>query len=348
MLLARACTGLNACQVTFHSVAVHRRLSEVGAACARWHGRHMARPSCIATRAELSLRGITRSALEAKLRAGEWQRVFPRVYALHSGTLSSDERLVAALAYCGRGAALSHETAARLHRLGHTTRSNTIHVTVPFARRLTAQKGLALHYSRRWTEEDVTRVRGFECTSAPRTVLDLVAKARTPGDAACVVVDAVGSRRTTSERIRDLAHSWSGFRHRAVVLEVVTEAEGGAHSPLELRHARACRRHALPVGERQAREMLRGRVVYHDELLRPVAIVAEFDGRAGHSTAEDVFRDMTRDNANSVRGRSVLRLGWKNVLDEPCLVMADRLQLLRLKGWQGPVRPCGPGCALDC
>jgi hypothetical protein len=299
-------------------------------------------------------RGVTRSALAAKLRAGDWQRVFPRVYALHSGTPSYDERLAAALAYAGPGAALSHDTASQLHGLRLTAsplrrdRDVAIHVTVAEQQRLAPQVGLAIHYARRWPDEDRTRVRGLACTSAPRTVLDLVAKARTPGDAACMVINAVGSRRTTSERIRVLAQSWPRFRFRAVVLAVVTEAAEGAHSPLELRHARVCRLHALPVGERQAREVLGGRIVYHDEFLGPVGVVAELDGRAGHSDAQDVFRDMRRDNANSVRGRSVLRVGWKSTLDEPCALMSERLQLLRLKGWHGPVRPCGPGCTFEC
>lgn len=298
----------------------------------------------ILTRAELSALGVSRAALEAKLRNRSWQRVFPRVYATHSGALHRDELLRAALAYAGRESVLSHETAAALHRM--LPAGQTVHVTLPNERRVADQPGLTVHYSRRWSCSDRTRVRGFAVTSAPRTVLDLADTAKTAGAAAAIVIDAVGSRRTTSDRIRRLAQSWPRFRHRDVVLDVVTEAATGAHSPLEHRHAVVCRRHALPVGDRQRRDVLGSRIVYLDEFLEPVDIVVEFDGRAGHSSAHDAFRDHRRDNANSELGRSVLRVGWNAVLDEPCDVAAQRLRMLRRKDWSGPVRPCGPDCPL--
>jgi hypothetical protein len=303
-------------------------------------------PASIITRAELQRIGVTRAALEAKLRTGRWRRIFPRVYATHSGTLRRDELLQAVLAYAGTDAALSHETAAALHRMKPTGKKKMVHVTLPDKRRIADQPGLTVHYSRRWPSSDRTRVRGLAVTTAQRTVLDLAGAAKTAGTAAAVVIDAVGSRRTTSERIRLLAESWPQFRNRDVILDVVTEAADGAHSPLELRHAVVCRRHALPVGDRQRREVLAGRVSYMDELLVPCDIVAEFDGKAGHSSALDVFRDHKRDNANAELGRSVLRVGWVSVLDEPCDVAAQRLRMLRRKGWTGPVRPCGEGCPL--
>jgi hypothetical protein len=301
-------------------------------------------PASIVTRAELQRIGVTRAALEAKLRTGRWQRVFPRVYATHSGALRRDELLRAVLAYAGADAALSHETAAALH--GMKPVGQMVHLTLPDNRRIADQPRLRLHFSRRWPPNDRTWVRGLAVTTAQRTVLDLAGAAKSAGTAAAVVIDAVNFRRTTSERIRLLAESWPRFRHRDVVLDVVTEAADGAHSALELRHAVVCRRHVLPVGERQLRAVLAGRVAYMDELLAPCGIVAEFDGKAGHSSALDVFRDHKRDNANAELGRSVLRVGWVSVLDEPCDVAAQRLRMLLRKGWHGPPRPCGEGCPI--
>ena len=252
----------------------------------------------VVSRGQLLVAGITRSALEARLRSGRWQRVLPRVYATHSGQVTLDELLTAALLYAGPDAALSHETAAMLHRMPFAAR--TVHVTLPNDRRVGAQPGLTIHYSRRWEAADRTMVRGLACTTAARTVLDLVACARTAGDAAAIIVDAVGSRRTTSDRIRALARRTPPFRHGAVLLEVITEAADGAHSPLELRHALVCRQHALPVGNRQRREVLGGRICYMDDLLEPpYDIVTELDGVGGHSSAREQFRDMDRDNANT-------------------------------------------------
>ena len=294
--------------------------------------------------------GISPATLHQRVLSGRWQRPYPRVYVCYAGAVAEEDQLKAALAYAGAGAALSHETAARRHRL--TARSDTVRVnvqvTVPAERRVRPQPGLTLHRSRRWPTSDRTVVGGLACTTAQRTVLDLVVRAKTSGAAAALIVDAVGSRCTTSLRIRELALSWDRFPHRADVLDVLTEADGGAHSSLELHHARVCRAHGLPVGTRQRRDTLAGKVVYHDDFLEEYGIVTELDGKGAHSSSLDTFRDHQRDNANTLLRRHVLRFGWDSVLDAPCDVATQRATLLRAQGWLGDLVRCGPACTATC
>src|ERR1700712_3182640 len=150
----------------------------------------------VLTRSQALGAGVSRKAIAHRMRTGRWQRPYPRVYVTYSGPIADDDRLKAALAYAGEGAALSHETA--LVRHGLRARPKLVHITVGQTRRVAARAGLVLHHSPGWSDDGGRRVGVLPCPSLERTVLDLVDAARTPGAAAAVIVDAVGSRRTTA------------------------------------------------------------------------------------------------------------------------------------------------------
>lgn len=296
----------------------------------------------VLTWSEARALGMTPAQLRHRVGTGRWQHPYPRVYVTYAGQLSGEDRLAAALAYAGVGAVLSHGTAA--HRLGFGKPTRIVHVTVGIGRRVRPQPGLTLHRSSRWGPDDVIIALDLPCTSPTRTVLDLVAVAASPGAAAAVVLDAVGGRYTSAQQIRDLAQRWVWFPYRSEILEVVAEAAAGAHSSLELHHARVCRRHGLPVGVRQQRESLQNREVAYDDMLVEYGICTELDGREAHERANARFRDADRDNVNNLRGRLVLRFGWVQMLDSPCHVASQRFTALHSRGWPGWIVPCGPSC----
>jgi hypothetical protein len=300
----------------------------------------------VLTLSEASLHGLTPRAVKHRVATGQWQRLFPRVYVTYSGPVLHEHRLTAALAYAGDGAALSHGTAAGRHGLPGAS-TDLIHLVVPATRRIAPQHRLRIHYTRDLPAGDRRSVRGLSCTSVERTVLDLVRAAPSAGTAADILANAVGSGRTTSARLRSHVESRRGVPYRVDLLEVLTETQAGARSPLEVRHGRICRDHGLPIGERQLRQLLEGRVTYVDDFLEEFGIVTELDGRRGHELAADRFRDQRRDNANTVVGRAVLRVGWRAALDEPCEVARRRAALLRHRGWTGVTTPCGPACTVD-
>jgi len=55
---------------------------------------------------------------------------------------------------------------------------------------------------------------------------------------------------------------------------------------------------------------------------------------------------MARDNAVVVAGGRPLRYGWRDVVGRACATAAQLAGVLRVAGWAGSPRPCGPGCAL--
>ncbi len=54
---------------------------------------------------------------------------------------------------------------------------------------------------------------------------------------------------------------------------------------------------------------------------------------------------MHRDNRLVVAGDVVLHFGWRDVIGRPCEVAAQVTQVLRVRGWTGSPRACGPSCA---
>ena len=102
---------------------------------------------------------------------------------------------------------------------------------------------------------------------------------------------------------------------------------------------------AVDVIERQARVVRDGQVRYLDNLYQDQLVGVELDGRAAHPVGER-WRDYRRDNAGATDGIITLRYGWSDVTGEPCQVARQVAAVLTQRGWPGPARRCGSGCAL--
>src|ERR1700735_107676 len=100
----------------------------------------------LVTRGQALRAGLTTNAITSKLVHSRWTQVHRGVYATFSGPVNRDAQLWAALWYAGRGARLSHETAAEIIRL--TDRESVlIHVAIPASRRVRPPRGVAIHIS---------------------------------------------------------------------------------------------------------------------------------------------------------------------------------------------------------
>jgi predicted transcriptional regulator of viral defense system len=90
--------------------------------------------------------GLSRSAITSKVKCGRWRQVYPGVYATFSGPVGRDAQLWAAVLYAGKGAQLSHETAAEVNGLTER-QSRLIHVSIPADRRVSPPNGVEIHLS---------------------------------------------------------------------------------------------------------------------------------------------------------------------------------------------------------
>jgi hypothetical protein len=122
----------------------------------------------------------------------------------------------------------------------------------------------------------------------------------------------------------------------------------GVTSPLERRFRRdVAQAHGLPVGQAQVRTASAGGVVYRDVVYEEFGVIVELDGRLGHESEPEAFRDQQRDNHATLTGLATLRFGWLGIVAGPCSAASQLGSLLTMRGWRGRVRRCGPGCTVS-
>src|SRR4029077_6345629 len=92
--------------------------------------------------------GLTKAALAWQLDSQRWQQPYRGVYMLSSGPAGREAALWAAVLRSGRGAMLSHQSAAELAHLIDRP-WGAVHLTVPAGRRIRPVPGLVIHPSSR-------------------------------------------------------------------------------------------------------------------------------------------------------------------------------------------------------
>lgn len=319
------------------SEGCHRLLVEQGGVIARWQAPEV---------------GLDPALIDGRLRQGRWQPLYRGVYAAFTGQPGRESLLWGAVLRAGRGAALSHQTAAELDRLSDK-RIAAIHVTVPSQREIkvsAAERGagaprIIIHQSARLTTARHP-ARVPPRTRVEETVLDLTQTSACFDEALAWTVAACERRRTTPTVLLAAMGRRSRMRWRPELTAALDDIGGGVHSVLEFRYVRGVERpHGLPVGKRQARQSRRSRSSYLDTLYADFGLAMELDGRAAHR-AEDRWHDAHRDNFLAAVGILTLRYGWTDVTERPCQVAAEVGQALRKRGWAGAVSQCGPTCAV--
>ncbi|MEN3609368.1 hypothetical protein AAH979_07470 [Plantactinospora sp. ZYX-F-223] len=288
--------------------------------------------------------GLTKAQVEHRIRTGRWRPMAGRVFATFSGPPPRQAVLWAALLRAGRGAMLSHHTAAELQGLTDQ-RLGTVHLIVPGERRIRRVPGVVVHLR---TAPEVARhpTRSPPQTRVEETVLDLTQQATSLDEALGWLVRAVGRRLSPPHRIAGAMRRRAKLRWRAELRAALVDIADGCHSLLELRYLRYVERaHGLPIGIRQAVRSRSGGRWYDDVHYPRYRLRVELDGRAAHP-AERRWRDARRDNAAAVAGETTLRYGWTDTTDNPCAVARQIADVLHRNGWPALPRPCSPTCPL--
>jgi very-short-patch-repair endonuclease len=235
---------------------------------------------------------------------------------------------MAAVLALGRGAVLSHWSAASLWRIRSNSRE-VIDVTI--ASRSRTSSSIRRHLSVLPADE-ITVHDGIPVTTVPRTILDL---------AAVAAVDVVENALREAEYLElydrlslpDLVARYPGrrgVRKVRLALDRLREDPGGRRrSPLEERFVPFLRRHNLPIPRLNAWLEVGGRRCQVDCLWPQTTQIVELDGWEGHSTRSAFREDRSRDRRLRVAGYSVTRLTWSQLEDEPTAIAADLRSLLQ-------------------
>lgn len=243
---------------------------------------------------QLAMAGIDRHAALRRVRAGRMHRVYRGVYAVGHPALTPEGRWMAAVLACGEGAVVSHGDGAALWELLRAHRG-PVDVTVPGRGGRDKRLGIRLHRSPSLTPADVTRRRNIPVTTPARTIADL-------------------RRVLPAEQLR------RAIRQAEVLgLPLGGEAEHPIErSELEHRFLRLCRRHRLPLPEVNVKV---GPFVV-DFLWRDQRVIVETDGYRFHRGRLAFEDDRRRDAELRRLGYEVVRFSYRQVIDEPALVVA--------------------------
>jgi Transcriptional regulator, AbiEi antitoxin/REase_MTES_1575 len=285
-------------------VPLDRRIAELAR---RQHG--------VVERAQLVRLGMGADAIGWRVKKGRLHRVHRGVYAVGHLSLTRNGLFTAAVLACGKGAALSHFSAAVLWAmLGD--RGWPIHVTAERKRRI---EGVRTH----WAHLEGERVRreGITVTTPGRTLVDLADVAprrlleRAIDEADYLRLDIDGLAPRKGRRGQGLLSS---------VLAVHTPGATRTRSELEERFLALCDEHGIERPEVNVDvEGYECDFVWGEQ-----ALVVETDGGAAHGTARARERDRIKDVKLLVAGWRVARVTWVRLFNEPKAVADELRQLL--------------------
>ncbi len=260
----------------------------------------------------------------AQMRAGisrlhRIHRIHQAVYSLvPKERLTREGRWMAAVLACGEGAVLSHRSAASLHGLRRTDRTN-IDVTVP-RRSSRRHAGIDVHRSLALTDEDTTIVDGIPCTTVARTLLDLAAVlARRPVERAFdqAEIEGVLDLRAVAEQL----DRHPNHRGAPTVKAILAEHYIGTTltvSELEEAFFALCRRARVRQPEvNEWVDLGDGEPpIKADFLWREERVIVEADGDRFHRTHQ-ARGDPRRDQRAMLAGWRPVRTTWRQVMLRP-------------------------------
>lgn len=284
---------------------------------------------------------LGRGVVRGRLRAGRWRRVSQGIIVTTNGRLRPDQQIWVAVLGAGRGALLAGAAAAGEAGIVGLRRE-PIHVLVPAPRQVPRSRlrGLPLDMPAVVVRTTTVLPRAHVQlgrpwrTSTARSVVDAAAWARSPDEARTVLAAACQQRRVTPGELREVVTILTRLRRRALLLETLTDIEGGATALSEIDFVRLCRRHGLPMPDLQERRKdAGGRMRYLDAYWRKWRLHVEIDG-AHHMDVRHWAADMHRQNEIWIAGDRILRYPAWLVRRRPLEVVRQVRAALIAAGWR--------------
>jgi very-short-patch-repair endonuclease len=253
----------------------------------------------VATRQLLEI-GLTEDAIAHRVRTGLLRRVHRSVYLCGAVPGPWWEEWAAVLT-CGARSVLSHASAPALY--GVRERPAIVHITRPSASG--RRRGMLIH---RGDVDDVRVVHGLPVTSPQRTMQDLAGS----------LGEGELARLLEEMRLHGLIDAVEVAPHRAGAPKLRAVLARGeeprlTRSEAERRLLRLIRAARLPVPATTARV---GRFEV-DALWERERLIVEVDGFAFHGSRPAFERDRRRDAELLTLGYRVLRVTWRQLVDEP-------------------------------
>lgn len=280
----------------------------------------------VVARAQLLGLGASAKQIDHRVALRRLHPLHPGVYAVGHTVLTQHGRWMAAVLFCGPGAALSHWSAAALWGM-RSVRGSTIDLTVPTKSKSLA--GVRRHFSL-LPPDEMTEYEGIPVTTVPRTIFDMAAASR-PEAVESMLREAEYRRLYDRLSLWDLLERYPrrrGSRAVRAALARTRESPGRIRSPLEERFLPFLDRHRLPRPRFNAWLEVAGESYQVDCLWPEVGQIVELDGWEAHGTRSAFLDDKARERRLQVAGYGVTRIAWAQLDDEPEAIAADLRALI--------------------
>lgn len=277
-----------------------------------------ARQHGVVSRGQLRQAGLSRGAIEHRLRKGTLRPVHRGVYRTGPTTPKYQAESAALLA-CGDEAVLTHQTAAGILRIiPEPGPEEPVDVSGPRTLR-GPRSGVRIHRVGPLPADEVARRHGLAIAAAPRTILDLAA-CLGPYDLERALARAEREELVTLDQVRDIAGRYRGRPGRGKLQALLDDIAEPAltRSQPELLLLKKLRKAGVPRPRTNAR--IAGMEV--DLLFPDHGLAVEIDGYTFHRQRPAFEDDRSRGAALVAQGITVIRFTWRQLTREPDKVLA--------------------------
>ncbi len=292
----------------------------------------------VISRAQAGACGMSRSALQMRIaQSGPWQRLLPGVYLAVTGTVTQDQREMAALLYAGRMSMITGATAVRRHRL-RSPGPDLVDVLIPWNRKRQSVAFVRIHRTRRMPERLVATGR-IRFAKVPRAVTDAARSMTRFDDVRAVVCEAVQRRAcTVPELAAELKAGPSAGSAR--LRQALAEIGDGVRSVAEgdFRHLILRSELPRPVFNARLLDATGAFIAMVDAWWEEAGVAAEVDSRAYHLAAADQDRTTERHDKLIAHGIFPLHFPPKRIKTDPAGIIREIGQAIE-QGLQRPPLP---------
>jgi hypothetical protein len=296
----------------------------------------------VITRQQALLCGMPHSTLDRQIApSGPWQRLLPGVYLAVTGTVTRDQREMAALLYAGPRSLITGSAAVRRHRLS-SPGPDLVDVLIPWDRKRQSTAFVRMHRTRRMPERGyVTGKIWF--AKPPRAVADAARSLVRFDDVRHIVCAAVQQRACTVAELTEELEAGPTVG-AGLFREALAEIGDGVRSVAEgdLR--------VLILASDLPRPMFNARlfdangifIATVDDWWPEAGVAGEVDSRAYHLSAADQDRTTERHDRLVAHGILPLHFAPRRIKTDPAAIISE----LRSAIQEGRRRPPLPITAL--
>jgi len=246
--------------------------------------------------------GMSRGALNWRIApGGPWQRLLPGVYLSVTGTVTQDQREMAALLYAGPKSLITGPTAVRRHHL-RSPGPDAVDVLIPWNSRRQSVGFVHAQRTRRMPERMYATGR-IRFVKPARAVADAARLLTRLDDVRSVVSEALLRRACTLPELTAELHAWPSAGS-ALFRESLAEVGDGVRSVAEA-DCRVLILHSglpQPMFNAQLFDAAGAFIAMVDAWWQRAGVAAEVDSRAYHLAAADQDRTTARHDVLVAHG----------------------------------------------